>query len=336
MFQAFYGLSANPFLLNPDPSFYFESQGHRKARVYLKYGAFQGEGFLVMTGDIGAGKTTLVRTLVREFDPNLVLVAQLVSTQLEADDLLRAVALAFGQPVEGATKAALLATIENFLSSLVRQRRHALLIIDEAQNLGPRAMEELRMLSNFQIGNQSMLQCMLVGQPELRTLMGAPSLQQLRERVIASCHLGPLEADETRAYIEHRLEHAGWKGDPSIDSKVFDAVHEWARGIPRRINTLCSRLLLRGYLARGHEINVVDVTEAIEELAQEIGMEVPIPATQASAAVDEGGGRDSAPAPEVASISGRLDRLERSVHAVLELVRAISSQISRSREGGRK
>jgi putative secretion ATPase (PEP-CTERM system associated) len=334
MLETFYGFSGNPFLVNPDPSLYFESKGHRQAHASLTYGVLQGEGFMVMTGEIGAGKTTLVRTLLRELDPSVVLAVQLVSTQLDSDDLLRAVALAFGLPVENTTKASLLGTIETFLSSLVRQHRRALLIVDEAQNLGARAMEELRMLSNFQLGDHSMLQSILVGQPELRRLMGDPSMRQLRQRIIASCHLGPLDPAETRAYIEHRLHQVGWKGDPSFEPRVFEAVHLSTGGIPRRVNLLCSRMLLRAYLAHEHKIGLANVTEAANEVSEDIGNETPVSNVPASPSATELRTGDVVRPFIVSSITARLDRLEKNVNTVLELVRAMASSDDRTRAGG--
>src|SRR6266568_1595649 len=202
MYESFYGLTGKPFQLNPDPAFYFGSRGHKRAFAYLQYGLYQSEGFIVITGEIGAGKTTIVRSLFEQLDREKVVAAQLVSTHLDADDMLRAVGIAFGLPVR-------------------TQSKRALLIVDEAQNLTPRAVEELRMLSNFQLGDQALLQSFLIGQPELRTMMQSQHMQQLRQRVTASYHLGPLDKTETQAYIEHRLHHVGWKGDPEFEAACF-------------------------------------------------------------------------------------------------------------------
>ena len=209
MFETFFGLTGKPFQLNPDPAFFYGSRGHKRAFAYLQYGVHQGEGFIIVTGEVGAGKTTLVRSLLEQLDPNRLVAAQLVTTQLDAEDLLRAIAVAFGLATKATDKAHLLAEIEAFLVSLVPQGKRALLIVDEAQNLSSRAIEELRMLSNFQLGNQGLLQSFLVGQPELRLLMQGPKLQQLRQRVTASYHLGPMNRAETQAYVEHRLRHVG-------------------------------------------------------------------------------------------------------------------------------
>src|SRR5271154_2537589 len=179
VYEAFFGLAGRPFQLNPAPAFFYGSRGHKRAFAYLQYGVHQGEGFIVITGEVGAGKTTLVRSLIEQIDSSQFVAAQLVTTQLDAEDLLRAVAMAFGLAPKALDKAQLLGELEAFLVSLVAQGKRALLIVDEAQNLSARAIEELRMLSNFQLGNQGLLQSFLVGQPELRQLMQGPLLQQL-------------------------------------------------------------------------------------------------------------------------------------------------------------
>jgi putative secretion ATPase (PEP-CTERM system associated) len=336
MYESFYGLTGKPFQLNPDPSFFFGSKGHSSAYSYLKYGVFQSEGFIVVTGEIGAGKTTLVRTLLEELDPRKVVAVQLVSTQLEADDLLRSVATAFGLPVRGTDKAQLLATIEAFLTSLVTEHKRALLVVDEAQNLSPRAMEELRMLSNFQLGDRALLQSFLVGQPELRELLRGPSMQQLRQRVIASYHLGPMDEDETRGYIEHRLHRVGWKDDPSFDPAVFPSIYRATGGIPRKINLLCNRLLLASYLAEKHAIDQADVDAVIGEIRAEGGVDAPVQ-SQMAAIPEEGGRADNVVRSfAISSIAARLDRLERSVNLVLELLRSMAgSPDRRPRTGGK-
>lgn len=336
MYESFYGLTGKPFQLNPDPSFFFGSKGHSSAYSYLKYGVFQSEGFIVVTGEIGAGKTTLVRTLLEELDPRKVVAVQLVSTQLEADDLLRSVATAFGLPVRGTDKAQLLATIEAFLTSLVTEHKRALLVVDEAQNLSPRAMEELRMLSNFQLGDRALLQSFLVGQPELRELLRGPSMQQLRQRVIASYHLGPMDEDETRGYIEHRLHRVGWKDDPSFDPAVFPSIYRATGGIPRKINLLCNRLLLASYLAEKHAIDRADVDAVIGEIRAEGGVDAPVQ-SQPAALPEEGGRVDNVVRSfAISSIAARLDRLERTVNAMHELLRSMAGSPDRRPKTGGK
>jgi general secretion pathway protein A len=269
MYESFYGLTDKPFQLNPDPSFYFGSRQHRRAMAYLEYGLHQNEGFIVMTGEVGAGKTTIVRSLLSKLDPEKVVAAQLVSTQLDAEDTLRLVAAAFGLQTKDVPKSQMLLGLEAFLVSLTQQGKRALLIIDEAQNLTPRAVEELRMLSNFQLETHALLQSFLVGQPEFRQTMQSPQMVQLRQRVIAACHIGPMDLEETQAYIEHRLTKVGWKGNPKFKPEAYDAVFRATGGIPRRINSVCDRVLLSGYLAGKHEFTREDVDEVAREISEE-------------------------------------------------------------------
>jgi len=253
MYEIFYGLSGKPFQLNPDPAFYFGSRQHRRAMAYLEYGLHQNEGFIVVTGDVGAGKTTIVRSLLDKLDAEQVVAGNLVSTQVDADDTLRLVASSFGLRTKDIEKSDLLLSLEAFLVSVSRQGKRALLIVDEAQNLTPRAVEELRMLSNFQLETHALLQSFLVGQPEFRRTMQSPHMLQLRQRVIAACHIGPLDADETRGYIEHRLKCVGWNGDPNFQPGAYEGIYKASAGIPRRINAVCDRMLLSGYLAGQRE-----------------------------------------------------------------------------------
>ena len=199
MYEAFYGLSSKPFQLNPDPNFYFGSKQHRRAKAYLEYGVSRHEGFVVITGEIGAGKTMMLRALIDGLHGSNVVIGHLVTTQLDAEDTLRMVGAAFGFHVKDVAKSELLITLEAFLVSQTSQGKRCLLIVDEAQNLTPRAVEELRMLSNFQFGNQALLQTFLVGQPEFREILQRPEMEQFRQRVAATCHIGPLDADETAA-----------------------------------------------------------------------------------------------------------------------------------------
>ena len=271
MYESHFGLTGSPFQLNPDPAFFYDSRGHSHALSYLKFGAHQGEGFIVVTGEIGAGKTTIVRALLEELDTSNVVAAQIVSTQLAAGELLRAILIAFGVPMAGDSKAHLISTLEAFLTSLAVQGKRALLIVDEAQNLGRESIEELRMLSNFQIGTHSLLQSFLVGQPELRNLLKSKAMEQLRQRITASCHLTPLDCEDTRKYIEHRLHHVGWAGNPEFSVAAYEKIHAWTAGVPRRINRLCNRLLLAAYLQERNGITEAMVVETAGELRSEIG-----------------------------------------------------------------
>lgn len=269
MYESFYGLTSKPFQLNPDPAFYFGSKQHRRATAYLEYGMHQNEGFIVITGEIGAGKTTIVRGLLDSLDPKKVVAAHLVSTQLDAEDTLRLVGAAFGIRTKDVSKSDILMSLEAFLVSVTGKGKRCLLIVDEAQNLTPRAVEELRMLSNFQFGNHALLQSFLVGQPEFREIMQSPHMQQLRQRVIASCHIGPMDQEETQAYIEHRLKCAGSKGSPRFEPDAFEAIFKASSGIPRRINSVCDRLLLMGFLGGKDVFSAADVDEVAREIYEE-------------------------------------------------------------------
>lgn len=266
MYEAFYELTAKPFQLNPDPSFYFGSKQHRRAMAYLEYGIHQNEGFIVVTGEIGAGKTTIVRGLLKSLDEAKLVVAHLVSTQLDADDTLRMVAAAYGVRTRDLSKADLLLALEAFLVDVARQGKRCLLIVDEAQNLTPRAVEELRMLSNFQFETQALLQSFLIGQPEFRATMNSPDMQQLRQRVIAACHIGPMDLEETKGYIQHRLKCAGSKGKPQFQEDAYEAIFNASGGIPRRINAVCDRLLLLGFLNDKKLFTRVEVDSVAAEL----------------------------------------------------------------------
>ncbi len=269
MYEAYYGLSSKPFQLNPDPSFYFGSKQHRRARAYLEYGVQRNEGFIVITGEVGAGKTTMVRGLLDSLDPKKVVSAHLVTTQLDAEDILRLVGAAFGVRVKDVSKAEILMSLEAYLLNQTNLGKRCLLVVDEAQNLTSRAVEELRMLSNFQHGQQALLQTFLVGQPEFRAILQSPTMQQLKQRVTAACHLGPLDSQETKGYIEHRLHCAGSTGRPAIDMPAFEAIFAASGGIPRRVNQICDRLLLLGFLGNKDAFSLGDVGEVVNEIRDE-------------------------------------------------------------------
>ena len=287
MYEAFYGLNNKPFQLNPDPSFYFGSKQHRRAKAYLDYGVSRNEGFIVITGEIGAGKTTLLRALIEDLHGSNVVVGHLVTTQLGAEDTLRMVGASFGFKVKDVPKSELLITLEAFLISQTSKGKRCLLIVDEAQNLTPRAVEELRMLSNFQFGNQALMQSFLVGQPEFREILQRPEMEQFRQRVAATCHIGPLDLDETQHYIEHRLKCAGSTGKPSFEPAAFEAIFKASGGIPRRINSVCDRLLLAGFLANKVHLELADVNEVVQEFAHEADVPVRRIATPPDSVVGE-------------------------------------------------
>ena len=270
MFDNFYGLTGKPFQLTPDPAFYFRSTTHRKALSYLGYGLAQGEGFIVITGEVGAGKSTLVAHLMSSIDPARLTVGQIVTSRLDEEEIVHVVAQSFGLDIDGHDKASALGAIEGFLHEEARAGRRCLLVVDESQNLSVSALEELRMLSNFQLGNHPLLQTLLLGQPEFRaTLQASQDLEQLRQRVIAAHHLEPMEQGEMEPYIIHRLEKVGWSGNPAFDQRVFAELHEASGGIPRRVNQIANRLLLLGAVDERTRIDAVMLKAVLDEMAGE-------------------------------------------------------------------
>ena len=330
MYESYYRFSAKPFQLSPDPRFFYGSKGHRRAMAYLEYGLSLGEGFIVITGEVGAGKTTLVRNLLRQLESENIIAAQLVSTQMDADDTLRSVAATLGLEHEGINKSALLKNLEDYLVAATRQGKRVLLIVDEAQNLTPRAVEELRMLSNFQTNERSLVQTFLLGQPEFRGILQSQDMQQLRQRVIASYHLGPMDADETRGYIEHRLKMVGWAGNPSFSDAAFAELHGFTGGIPRRINTFCDRLLLYGYLEEKGRFDVAEISEVIQDLRKEVAHQDPVP-YGATRPID--GNSTAAPEEGGAALTQRVEQMERSLNRILPIVRKILYVVSEKNAG---
>ena len=296
MYDDYYGLSGRPFQLTPDPAFYFESKTHRKALSYLSYGLAQAEGFIVITGEVGAGKSTLVAHLMATIDPARLTAAQIVTSKLDGEELVHVVAQAFGLSVQGHDKASALAAIEGFLHDEARAGRRCLLVVDESQNLSIAALEELRMLSNFQLGAHPLLQTLLLGQPEFRDVLAEhPGLEQLRQRVIAKHHLDAMGGDEVQAYVEHRLKRVGWAGNPGFEAGVFAELHAATGGVPRRINQIANRLLMLGAVDRRAEIDAAMLAQVLAELGRDT---VPSPAPAQPTAPAE------TAAPVIAKIGG--------------------------------
>ena len=269
MYNDHYGLSGRPFQLTPDPKFWFESATHRKAMAYLGYGLAQGEGFIVVAGENGAGKTTLTGHLMETVDPARVNAVRIVSTQIDHEDMLRMVAQALGLPIDG-DKVQLLGRIETFVTARVRAGQKMLLIVDEAQNLPNASLEELRMLSNFTAGGQAMLQIFMLGQPEFRDrLNSAEDLEELRQRVIATHHLTAMMPDEVAPYVEHRLALVGWDGTPAIGADAYAALHRASGGLPRKINTLMTRVLMAASLDSKMHIDAAMVDAVVADMGED-------------------------------------------------------------------
>jgi general secretion pathway protein A len=326
MYTEFYRLRRLPFQLTPDPSFFFGSAGHTRAMAHLTYGLHQAEGFIVITGEVGTGKTTIVDLLLSQLDTSAYAAAKIVTSQLGGDDVVRMVSAAFGFYVPGMEKAAMLRRIEEFVVGNLRARKRTLLIIDEAQNLSIPALEELRMLSNFVVNGTAPLQSFLVGQPQFRTIMASPELEQLRQRVIASYHLGPMSEAETKAYILHRLKTVGWQDDPILSEDAFAAIHNHCGGVPRRINTLTSRLLLWGYLEERHAIDAGGVDQVAEELQIELGPANPVPVSLGGPQRRMNGG-DPVYGDVVSRIGALEQTLTRHEHAIKRTIEIIASHV---------
>lgn len=300
MYESYYKLSGKPFQLAPDPYFFFGSSTHKRALAYLRYGVSQSEGFIVVTGDVGTGKSTLVRTLFNTLDKKDDLIAgQLMNTQLDSTNILRMVAATFGLAHQAADKTSLLKNIENFLMARGREGKRCMLVVDEAQNLPFESLEELRMLSNMHNRGKTLLQIFLLGQSEFRDNLRHPNLEQVRQRITASYHLAHLDRDETQGYIEHRLKKVDWKDDPQFSKEAFDTIFSYTAGVPRRINTLCDRLMLFGFLEEKHVIDA----EIVHTVAGELKSEMMVPDSN-SQPVRAANGVSSNASPLAALVNG--------------------------------
>ena len=270
MYESYYKLSGKPFQLAPDPYFFFGSSTHKRALAYLKYGLSQGEGFIVVTGDVGTGKSTLVRTLFHSLEEkDDVVAAELINTQLDSTEILRMVAAAFGLAHKDNKKSSLLKNLENFFIARSKDGKRCMLVVDEAQNLPFETIEELRMLSNLVHDGKTLLQIFLLGQSEFRENLRAPILEQVRQRVTASYHLAHLDGEETQSYIEHRLTKVDWDNNPSFTAEAFQHIYDFSEGVPRIINTTCDRLLLYGFLEEKNKIDGEIVKLVTEEIIAE-------------------------------------------------------------------
>ncbi|HET7586552.1 MAG TPA: AAA family ATPase [Gammaproteobacteria bacterium] len=283
MYQDFYKLNGKPFQLTPDVRFLFPSTGHKRALSYLLYGLEQREGFVVITGNVGTGKTLLIQALYKELSGRHMLTANIASANLDAPDVIPAVAAAFGQNIDGRGKVQLLEDLKRDLLLSCQQGEGALLIVDEAQTLTTAALEELRVLSNMEVAGRALVQIFLVGQTELLATVRNGHMEQLKQRVIAWYKLEPLSAEETRNYIIYRLRAAGWRNAPGLAPDVFELVHSWSGGVPRRVNMLMDRALLYGYLEELHFIDRANMQAVIDEMNEEIGGESAEPEAEAFA-----------------------------------------------------
>jgi len=265
MYERFYQLRERPFALSPDPEYLYPSRVHQEALDYLRYGLESQAGFIVITGEIGSGKTTLLQTLLGNIDSETT-VGRIVNTMLEPRELLETILIDFGLDPTGKSKPLLLRDLSQYLVDQRLAGRNVLLVIDEAQNLGLGALEELRMLSNLETEKSKLLQIVLVGQPNLRDKLAAPELEQLRQRITVSYHLPPLDAEETGRYVNHRLRRAALRTPLEFPREATDLIHARSRGVPRIINVICDATLVFGYAEERRTFDAATITEVLAEL----------------------------------------------------------------------
>jgi general secretion pathway protein A len=265
MYEDYFNLKTKPFELLPNPDFLFMSRSHKRAVTYLDYGIRERSGFILLTGEVGSGKTTIVRDLIKKLDDSVIL-SKIFNTSVDSSQLLAMVNNDFGIPVQGKDKVALLRDLNEFLIDQYAKGNKPTLIIDEAQNLTPKILEEIRMLSNLETDNAKLLQIILVGQPELRETLALPNLLQLRQRISINCHIHPLTRQEVEDYILHRLHVAGNRDAVAFSSQAFDIIHKYSRGIPRLVNVICDFLLISAFIEETRRIEEENALDIVGDL----------------------------------------------------------------------
>ena len=268
MYLSHYGLAEAPFNITPDPRFLFFSDQHREAFDHLYFGIRERKGFIQITGEVGAGKTTLCRALLAQLGPTYH-TALILNPVLTGSQLLRAVLTEFDVRAQRDC-GIMLEQLNEFLLERHREGHDVVLLIDEAQDLSDELLEQLRLLSNFETDDRKLLQIVLVGQPELRDKLDRKGLRQLRQRITVRYHLGPLDLADTRRYVEHRLHVAGANGRPTFSNWAMRAVHRYSGGVPRLVNAVCDKALLCGYVAGVDDLRYRDVRRAVKELEGEL------------------------------------------------------------------
>lgn len=265
MYLDFYGLKEPPFNITPNPRYLYFSAKHREALNYLLYGIRERKGFVQITGEVGAGKTTLCRALLEQLGANYS-TALILNPVLNAEQLVKAIASEFGLNVKSLNLLETLAEINAFLLQQMADGRESVLIIDEAQNLTPELLEQVRLLSNLETDDRKLLQIVLLGQPELRDRLNDPSLRQLRQRITARFHLTPLKQFELSQYVQHRLQISGAQGPPFFTLPALWRIFAYSKGIPRLVNAVCDKCLLAGFVQQTERITFGLVGRAVREL----------------------------------------------------------------------
>ena len=267
MYQRYYGLREMPFNITPDPRFLFLGAGHEEALAHLRYGVEERKGFIAIVGEVGCGKTTLCRQFLNTLDPARFDTALIVNPRVTETQMLRAILTELGEAHPGRTQPDLVAQVNRVLLERIAQGRDIVLIIDEAQNLAVEVLEQIRLLSNLETDRQKLLQIVLLGQPELKTLLARDELRQLRQRILVHYELKPFSAEETSRYIQHRLALAGGNGRPTFTSWALRKLHAASGGVPRLVNTLCDRAILSAFVRESDEVNYLDARRAVKELS---------------------------------------------------------------------
>ncbi|MFH1867669.1 MAG: XrtA/PEP-CTERM system-associated ATPase [Candidatus Omnitrophota bacterium] len=265
MYKEYYGLSENPFNVTSDPHFLYLSKRHREAFSSLIYGIRERKGFIEITGEIGTGKTTLCRALLNQLDAK-VKTAFILNPRLSETQFIRAILDDFGIALSKGTKLEMIKELNRFLIEQLASGNNVVLIVDEAQNLKKNLLEEVRLLSNLETEKDKLFQIVLVGQPELKKKLSSPGLAQLKQRIAIRYHMLPLEKNDTRAYIQHRLNVAGSNGDIVFADDAIEAIFDYSNGVPRLINIVCDRALLLGFVKETREFNAEIVKNAIAEI----------------------------------------------------------------------
>lgn len=270
MYTSFFNFKCKPFQLSPDPEFLFMSRVHKRAMTYLNYGIRENAAFILMTGEIGTGKTTILRSMLKEIPQDLKL-ARIYNTKVNSEQLISMIAEEFGVPASGDDKKQMLSKLTDFFVKQYAEGKRSMLIIDEAQNLSPDLLEEIRLLSNLETDKSKLLQIVLVGQPELNMKLSRPELEQLRQRIAISAHISPLDFDDTEAYIKHRLKVAGNKENKIFEDDTIEVIYDFSKGTPRLINIICDFALLSAFTDSRKTVD----RELIREIAADLINESP-------------------------------------------------------------
>jgi general secretion pathway protein A len=306
MYKQFFGLTRNPFEISPDPFFYHPTPRHNEALANLHYGVGRRKGFIVITGEVGTGKTLLVRCLLSELRKNNIAFGYVFNPLLPVVEFFQYIMADLGLPHAGRTKAEMLLDLNRYLIQRHARGLITALVVDEAQGLRAELLEEVRLLTNLETSQQKLLQIVLMGQPELEAVLDSPELRQLKQRVALRCQLQPLDAQQTHAYVLSRLERAGAAAEPPIFSgEALDKVYEYSRGIPRIVNTLCENSLVNAFAREQRPV----AAEIVSEVAADFRLTMP-----------------SLPEEPTPSLAGREENGESLLRSLFRLLRTMDSQ----------